>query len=659
MSGASLGRAATAAGGTQRKLGGNVGDVAIQPSHPTVARSRAARPRRRWALPLVMLPTLVAVATVPRSFDGEGDIKLLCVAAVAGLLAWRAADLGLLHRPWRRMGVAEAAALLFLAAATAATLTSDAPLLSVMGAPYRHNGLLAYTLAVVLLLVMALALPRERPHWVLGATARSLAVGAGLAVLYWFAQLAGWDPLGTMPAPGKYESDTMLSSTLGNPNFAGAFIAAALPGALWAALRPGVRPRGRLAWLAVAALLGAGVLGSQSLQAPVAAGAGVGLLAVAALMPRRRRAAVAVVALGGIAVLLLALGLADRGPLAFLGAQDTFDQSRVWDWTAAVRMVREQPLTGVGLARFGGFVRAYRPPGDLLTVGWRTYADAAHSVPLDFAATGGVPLLAAHLLLVGAVGWRLVRGLRTLDGDGLLQLGVFGGVWIAYQAQSLVSIDVVQTWFLHFLSAGAILALTAEAARPDGPLAADTAAPTVPAPRGRPQRAVATAVALAAIAPVLWLGRQSAAYLVTGLAEDHVDEEDYTTAVERGGGAIRLFPWDPVLWRARAVFASYLDDDAQELADNLEVLRRDPRDMYSLLEGARTAANLSQLDLATQLFRRALEVEPQAPDVKVQAAVLATHMGEDALALRLLDAALRFDPSHEDALALRRELTGR
>lgn len=629
-------------------------DIAAPTSRHEAAGGATSAGGWRWASPLVLLPGLVALATVPRSFDGEGDVKLLCVAVAVGLLAWRAADQGPPLRAWRRMGVAEAAALMFLAAAAAATVTSDAPLLSVMGAAYRHNGLLAYTLAVALLLVMALTLPGERLHSILGAAAKSLAIGAGLAVLYWFAQLAGWDPLGTMPAAGKYESDTMLSSTLGNPNFAGAFIAAALPGALWAALRPGAPPRGRVTWLTLAALLGVGILGSQSLQAPVAAGAGVGLLAVAALLRRHRRAAAVVVVLGGVMVLLIALGLADRGPLGFLGSQDTFDQSRVWDWTAAVRMVRDQPLTGVGLARFGAFVRAYRPPGDLLTVGWQTYADAAHSVPLDFAATGGVPLLAAHLLLVAAVGWRLVRGLRTLDGDGLLLLGVFGGVWIAYQAQSLVSIDVVQTWFLHFLSAGAILALTARSTRSDHLLSREAAATA-----GRwPRSALGMAVAVTALAPVLWLGRQSAAYLVTGLAEDHLDQEAYAAAVARGGTAIQLFPWDPVLWRARAVFASYLDDDERELADNLEVLRRDPRDMYSLLEGARNAANLNQLDLAAELFRRAVQVEPQAPDVKVQAATLAMDMGEDALALRLLDAALRFDPSHADALALRRELTG-
>lgn len=599
----------------------------------------------RASLALVLLPAVVALAVVPPSNDGENDIKMLAIAIAVAIATWPV----LRDRAWRGrriLGAPGWAAAAFLAVATVATLTSDRPLLSFVGTADRQNGLLAYGVGVTILAVVGGVFPLER----LGQCAKALAAGSALAALYWLGQLAGWDPLGTMPPAGAYSSPGMFSSTLGNPNFAGAFVAASLPPTLWAAVRPHARPIERVLWLAVAAHLLRAVLGADSLQAPLAALAGTGVLAIAVLSGRSRRAAAAALTVGAMVIALTAAGLAQRGPLADLGHQETL-VSRTWNWTAAARMARADPWTGVGFSRFVRHVRNHRPDADVAAHGWGTQADAAHSVPLDMASGGGVPLLAAYLLLVGTVGRRLVAGLMRLEGERLLLLGGWGGVWTAYQAQSLVSIDVAQLSFLHFLSAGGILALTAVRRRHD-----DDGPDAVPR-----HRLVAARTAFAAVASgvILLLATITAAELLIGVSDSRVSAGNAHGAVQASRWSVRLTPWQPGSWSAlgRAFTAAGVPDRA--LVAHLRALRHDPRDFYQVLMTTDAAREQGDPALVLRMLRTAVALEPQAADMRVLAAKAALELGRRQEAAALVAAALALDATHEEAAQLQAVLAER
>ena len=623
--------------------------------HTVEAQRRRARaatapreiPRRRLR-PLTTLPFLLAVMMLPQSYDGAHDVKLLCAAAVVAMTAWWAA-----REDWwaraRPLGAPGAAAAILLAAVLVSTATSDQPLLSWFGPEQFHNGAIVYVVSMALaLLVAALMPPRE-----LGACARALAIGGAVAVGYWLVQLAGLDPLGTMPPKGMYAIARPLVSTLDNPNFAGAFLAAGLPAGLWAAWRARTPVR-RWAWAAVTALLALGTVGAASLQAPIAAAAGLGMLTVAALARRSRRAATAALLAGALLVLLAGAGLAQRGPLAVIGRQETAI-SRTWDWTAAARMTRAEPLTGVGFSRYGRYHPAHRPPHDVRTYGWQTNTASAHNVPLDMASGGGLPLLAAYLAFVALVGLRLLRGLRTLTGAPLELLGVFGAVWTAYQAQSLVSIDVPQLALLHYLSAGAILALTAAERHPAGAGAPRPWAAALRHPMAR-QVAVA-ALALIVMLPLLTV---VTAEKLVGASAAASSAHDKDTALARVRLAARLAPWEPLYWAGIGVTEVWGGEPTPAaLEAYLEAVRRDPRGLPHVIAAADAATALGRLPLAMELLDDALVLEPHAAEVKVKAATVALRLGQTARARALVRQALAFAPDNKEARALAERIARR
>lgn len=153
------------------------------------------------------------------------------------------------------------------------------------------------------------------------------------------------------------------------------------------------------------------------------------------------------------------LGLASIGPLSILGEQRTLRLRRYY-WEAGVAMFLDDPVAGVGPGRYGANYRAFRTEEAALNSGEFTVsADAAHSVPLDMFAQGGLLAGLAYLVVVGLIAGVIISGFRRLEGRDRLLLGAFAGAWAAYQVQSLVSIDVAPLAAAHWLLAGAIVAI--------------------------------------------------------------------------------------------------------------------------------------------------------------------------------------------------------
>ena len=153
------------------------------------------------------------------------------------------------------------------------------------------------------------------------------------------------------------------------------------------------------------------------------AGVAAGTLVFWALRLSRRRAAIAVAALAGALVLMLAL----VGPLRerSLGKIDQIARGdwnsvltgRLDGWRAAVWMVEEHPLTGVGV---GAYRTEFIPAKTaLLRDGVVFFADQmnvvfanAHNELLEVAAETGLPGLVALLFGLALLARRLVRRQR-------------------------------------------------------------------------------------------------------------------------------------------------------------------------------------------------------------------------------------------------------
>jgi O-antigen ligase len=361
---------------------------------------------------------------------------------------------------WRRLALPVSlpvlAVLAFLAAALVATLTSPTPWTSLIGFYGRYSGLVPYlACAVVFFTVLALA-----DAQLVRLLTRAALVAAGLVVGYGLFQAAGLEPVGFLDngLPGAF-------STFGNVNFSAAWVGAITALVLVTAVSDS-SPRG---WrLYAAALLPAALLyallttTSQALVVSAVALGWTGLL-LATGSPRLRRWTTEhkrlFLGASATAVLLVAA-------LAWLlapRARAALDQALVERpefWSAALAIWRDHPILGTGLDTYAHHFLAYRPASHALANGTAT-TDAPHSVPLAMLSNGGLLLATTYLAVVVAVGVVLVRGVWRSEGPTRVALAGWGGVWLGYQAQSLVSFDVPPLAVLHWVSAAIILALAA------------------------------------------------------------------------------------------------------------------------------------------------------------------------------------------------------
>jgi O-antigen ligase len=142
--------------------------------------------------------------------------------------------------------------------------------------------------------------------------------------------------------------------------------------------------------------------------------------------------------LGGI---IVTLGTLNKGPLASL----LYKQSVTYRgdyWQAGWKMTVEHPFFGVGLDSYGDWYRRTRTLEATLRRGPEVFSNAAHNVLLDLSSNGGFPLVVIYLFMIVLVIISSLKVLnRTQEFDPIFS-GLFA-VWIAYQAQSIISLNQI------------------------------------------------------------------------------------------------------------------------------------------------------------------------------------------------------------------------
>lgn len=505
----------------------------------------------------------------------------------------------------RRPAPVVVALLLFLMALVVSALSGGTFVQSLIGRHGRWSGLLMYGSAAILLLAGQRAWVGDR----LTVLAAWLTAIASVVAAYGVLQRAGVDAI---LWADKYGG---VASTMGNSNFLGAYLAISLPLCIALILMPDL-PRRRRVWLSLAAaLILTGVALSDAQQGLLAAVAGLVIVLIpvfARLTRPRRRIAWSCVALTGATGALLAItGLRGMGPAAALISRISFT-TRLWYWQAAVSMWADRPVFGVGLDRYADYYRLYRPADAARTLGAVATADAPHSVPLGMFAQGGLVLGLAYLVLVGVVGVALVRGLRRLDGPVRLALAGFGGAWVAYHVQSLVSIDVPSLVLMHFLTAGAVLAASRNAW-------AGGAAESKK--RRKRERRPGWRVAMAVLVTCLgvWGGsRPLRADMAAGRAVAAASSGEGNATVAALTRAIELAPWEDAYRVERGRVFVRLEMYKRAYDDYHFALELSPRSLPYRMTLARLADKLDRPDEAREQYEAALALDPSGPEVLLE-----------------------------------------
>jgi hypothetical protein len=147
-----------------------------------------------------------------------------------------------------------------------------------------------------------------------------------------------------------------------------------------------------------------------------------------------------VLGFGGVAGLLVLTGIFNKGPLADVIYKSSL-QARSFYWEAAVRMMTDHPIFGVGMDGFGDWYRRSRTQ-EIADFNVGITADTAHNIPLDIGSGGGIPLLLIYLSLVGLALISIIKILKRTTSFDLVFTSV-AAAWFAYQAQSLISINQI------------------------------------------------------------------------------------------------------------------------------------------------------------------------------------------------------------------------
>jgi len=291
------------------------------------------------------------------------------------------------------------------------------------GTPYRNTGFVAY-LSLSFLLVASMAssghLLIKRYSWAL------VYVGTVLA-LYGVAQFKGYD---FYQFNNSYASNVFGS--FGNPNFQSAFMGIAGATALTLAVFSSLRIYLKIALVAYTVLSIYNVSVSSQ-QGYLNLLAGFAAAAIVFLFQKEYQVfGWGALGLFIIGIFLVLLGIMDKGPLAETIYKSSL-QARAYYWRGAINLLIDYPFFGIGMDGFGDRYRRSWPG-----VSGRT--DTAHNIPLDIGASGGIPLLLLYLIIVALAFYAILKVvMRKREFD--VYFAAIVAAWVAYQAQSLISIN--------------------------------------------------------------------------------------------------------------------------------------------------------------------------------------------------------------------------
>jgi O-antigen ligase len=325
---------------------------------------------------------------------------------------------------------------------------------TVIGTWGRNNGALTNLALVILFICLASMKSDDSSKYLIKALTLLGIFGA----LYGWIQHIGAD-LVTWENPGNE-----IILTLGNSNFASAFLALTAIATLSFILQPNTHNWIRIGLITSFAIQVFLTKESDALQGLLILILGstilLGLCITFSNQNKIKRLAIAWWGTSFTIGVVGVIGLFGRGPLvSFLNPSLFSLKDRLYHWVAGVNMFQDNVIFGVGIDSFGDYYRKYRTIEAVQLRGTAmTGTNNAHNVIVQIGATGGLILLLAYLAIIVFTGYRGVIALRKSK-DKTLVSGIFS-IWIAFQVQSLVSIDQIGLVVWGWASAGCLVCLS-------------------------------------------------------------------------------------------------------------------------------------------------------------------------------------------------------
>ena len=338
----------------------------------------------------------------------------------------------------------------FFIAALNSVFNSDASLTqNIYGVFGRQTGLIAYL--VLAMVMLSAAMLRSKKSFDLMVWALLIAGAINILYAAWaiaFGDFIGWtNPYGS------------ILGLFGNPNFIGAFLGMFITGSIAFAFSDHFSWVYRIAFTVLGLIALYEIKESHAVQGLVVTGAGLALVGFYLVRAKTKGNLItlgyvaAVGILGGFAL----AGALQKGPLASIIYKKSVSLRGTY-WETGINIGMDKPFTGAGMDSYGNWYRAFRPDRALVDMpGISVITNAAHNVVIDIFAYGGFPLLISYLAVLSVGIWAIIRiTLRNREYDGTFV--ALATTWLAYQLQSIISINQIGLAIWGWLLIGVLVA---------------------------------------------------------------------------------------------------------------------------------------------------------------------------------------------------------
>ena len=464
----------------------------------------------------------------------------------------------------------------------------------------RSTGFVAY---VALASLMLGALVVASANYIL-TFSRFLLMAGGLSIGYGSLQAIGADPIKWV---NQYSP---VIGFLGNPNFQSSFVGFSGVLAFGFICAQGIKNSWRFGYVAYLLLAILVIIKTDSQQGLLVLAGGIAIVSIIWISRSRFKiATIPALIVSGIGAVLVALGSLNSGPLASLLYKASVTYRGDY-WRAGWKMTVEHPFLGVGLDSYGDWYRRARTLEATLRRGPEVTSNAAHNVLLDFSSNGGFPLVIIYLALMVLVVISAIKLLKRSKGFDPALAGLIA-VWIAYQAQSIISLNQLGLAVWGWIISGLIIGYEINTRTKETVLDVKP-----PVSKGRNvKKPVNSGVSSKTLVSMVAGGVVG---LLVGLPPS-IASAQFKSALESGDAvklenAAYLWPDEPIKYGqvANILQANKLDAQAQRVIEAGLVKFPDEFGLWSLASKL-TTATPEQVAKAKEEMKR---LDPNNPDVK-------------------------------------------